>query len=48
LGVSDVELELLGAVEGVEVLPPIEVAPVEPLEPKLLPDGVLEPKLVLL
>jgi hypothetical protein len=46
--VSDDVLELLGADEGVEELPPIEVAPVEPLEPKLLPVEPLEPKLVLL
>jgi hypothetical protein len=46
--VSDDVLGLLGAVDGVELLPPIEVAPVEPLEPKLLPVEVLEPKLVLL
>jgi hypothetical protein len=43
-----VSLELEGAVDGVEVDPPIEVAPVDPLEPKLLPVELLEPKLVLL
>jgi hypothetical protein len=43
-----VSLELVGALDGVEALPPIEVAPVEPLEPKLLPVELLEPKLVLL
>jgi hypothetical protein len=43
-----VSLELVGVDDGVGVLPPIEVAPVEPLEPKLLPVELLEPKLVLL
>jgi hypothetical protein len=46
--VSDEPVELLGEEDGVEELPPIDVAPVEPLEPKLLPDELLEPKLVLL
>jgi hypothetical protein len=40
-------LELLGVVDGVEALPPMELAPVEPLEPKLLPDE-LEPKVLVL
>jgi hypothetical protein len=48
LGVSLEELGVVGAVDGVEVLVPNELAPVEPLEPKLLPDVLLEPKLLVL
>jgi hypothetical protein len=47
VGVS-LDVEPVGAVDGVEADPPIELDEVEPLEPKLLVDEVPLPKLLVL